>query len=201
MTCWLFSLYNHSVNTLQFYYADRVLGLSSLIKPRNIRDSYRLHPSKSRRADFLFFCEQMKTKEDKALIQKIASAMELSEYFILEILNPQNPHTPFILNNFLARFRPKGFAVFGPELAARLRGRPNSSTSGTPKQVSAEEGKEGRPNSSAPGLFKQEVALSENLSLSIPGCVLDKVSAFTGPDSPDLRKRKQSAWKILKRVL
>ena len=168
------------MNTLQFYYTHTVLGVSSVLQPKGIRDSYRLHPSCARKAGFLFFCDQIQGKEGKQLIQKIAGAMGLSEYLILEIINPQNPHTPFILNNFLSRFRPKGFVVFGLELARRLMQNP----------LPAEEDS---------SLLKWQVSQKGQTFFTVPACLLDTLSAFIGPDSPHLRKKKESAWNRLKK--
>ncbi len=122
------------------------------------------------------------------MIQKIAGAIGSSRRLILEILNPQNPHTAFILNNFLIRFQPKGFVVFGMDLARRLikNPLPAPNTEGF--------------NTADSFLLKREIRISKNKTFTVPACVLDKVSAFTGPDLPNLRKKKQSAWNTLQQI-
>ena len=59
------------MNAIQFYYISNVLGVSSIIQPEKLRSVYRLHPSLEKQTDFLLFCRQLKTEEEKQLIQKI----------------------------------------------------------------------------------------------------------------------------------
>ncbi|MDE0118886.1 MAG: hypothetical protein OXM55_02620, partial [Bdellovibrionales bacterium] len=108
------------MNGSQFYYAHNVLGISSLLKPQKIRSTYRLHHSSEKEIDFLFFCQQLNTEKDPSLIQKIAQALGFPNYAIVEIRDKQNPYVPYILNNLLTRFCPKGFVIFGPDLAPHL---------------------------------------------------------------------------------
>ncbi len=128
------------MNTSQFYYAHNVLGISSFLQPQKIRSTYRLYHSSETETEFLFFCQQLYSspplsqgpalqgsnkisinkEKDSSLIQKIAQALRFSNYGIVEILDKQSLHVPYILNNLLTRFCPKGFVIFGPDLASHL---------------------------------------------------------------------------------
>ena len=75
------------MNAGQFYYVHNVLGVSTVIQPEGVRSAYRLHNNSIEKPDFIFFCEQIKTVEDKILIQKIAKAIGSSRELIIEVLN------------------------------------------------------------------------------------------------------------------
>ena len=209
------------MNTLQFYYANTVLGVSSVIQPKKIRSAYRLRPHSIEQIDFLFFCDPINKKEDKILIQKIAKAIGSSEYLIAEILDSKNSHIPFMLNNLLTRFLPKGFVIFGNDLSDRLTEKcsnplPAESATGSAGAGQAATDRTDKTKQknqifsvtkttsillnqkkSLPKQIKWKVSINHNKQYHIPGCILNEINDFTGPNSPELQKKKQSAWSTL----
>ena len=168
------------MNALQFYYVNTVLGASSVIQPQKIRSAYCLHRSSEKQTNFLFFCNHLNTKEEKELIQKIATAIDHSESMIVEILDMKNTHIPLLLNNFLTRFLPKGFVIFGHDLAFRLA------------RFSSNKTKDKKIN--------WKGVINKNQQHFVPGCVLNTMSDFTGPASLEVRERKKQAWNTLRQT-
>ena len=169
------------MNALQFYYAHTVLGISSFILPQKSRNIYRLHQSSKKQVDFIFFCDSLHTKENKELIKKIAQALNSSDYIIVEILQSQSTSIPSIIKNLLTRFLPKGFIVFGSELAPHLTAKDNIL-----KRISWK--------------ISETISINKNQNQSIPGCVLDTIKALTGPHSSEIQERKKQAWNRLRTV-
>ena len=159
------------MNALQFYYVRTVLGVSSVIQPEVLRSVYRLLNNSAGKADFLFFCDPVKSVEEKHLIQKMAKAIGSSKELILEVLN-QTHSEKAMLDNLLTRFLPRGFVIFGANLGYSLIN----------KKIT-------RP-----------VSISRQETLSIPGCVLNPLSDFTGKDSLKIQNTKQQAWNLLKKT-
>ena len=195
------------MNALQFYYAHTVLGISSFIQPERFRTNYRLRYGSTKRADFLFFCSPLKTKEEKTLIQKIAQALDSSDYIIVEILNTQNSHTPFILNNLLTRFLPRGFVIFGSDLSSHLTEKNNSdhlisqsTTTQEKRNNISVKTKSSSPNQSIYGKITEPISISQNQKQLITGCVLNVIDDFTDPDPIKTQERKKQAWNTLKQT-
>jgi len=64
------------MNSLQFYYAHTVLGISSIVQPAWVRSTYRLHGHSEKQIDCLFFCDHLYRTEGKILIKdRIADNM------------------------------------------------------------------------------------------------------------------------------
>ncbi len=169
------------MNAGQFYYVHNVLGVSTVIQPEGVRSAYRLHNNSIEKPDFIFFCEQIKTVEDKILIQKIAKAIGSSRELIIEVLNRSGfiSKNGTILDNLLTRILPKGFVIFGQSLSQYLIGNRAGNSDGKISRL----------------LF-----LSTQETLSVPGCVLSPLNNFTGLNSAEVQKTKQHAWTILKKV-
>lgn len=198
------------MNVLQFYYTHTVLGISSIIQPKKTRTTYRLHCSSAKQTDFLFFCNKLKTKEEKTLIQKIAKALDSSDHIIVEILNTQSSHTSVILGNLLTRFLPRGFVIFGSDLAFHLMGKNNKNSDYPVSQSTMTQEKRNNisvktkppsPNQSIHGKITEPISISQNQNQLITGCVLNVIDDFTDPDSTKTQERKKQAWKILRQVL
>ncbi len=170
------------MNAMQFYYARTVLGVSSFIAPQKVRKLYRLHYSSKKQVDFMFFCGPLHTKENKKLIQKIAQALNSSDYIIAEILQTQSPSIPSIINNLLTRFLPtKGFVIFGSDPVSHLTDKENTFKKNSWK-------------------ITETVSINKNQSQSIKGCVLDTIDNLTGLQSAEIQERKKQAWNRLRAV-
>ncbi len=159
------------MNALQFYYVRTVLGVSSVIQPEALRSVYRLLNNSTTKADFLFFCDPVKSVEEKHLIQKMAKAIGSSQALILEVLN-QTHLEKAMLDNLLTRFLPRGFVIFGANLGYSLIN----------KKIT------------------QAVSINAKETLSVPGCVLNPLSDFTGKDSLKIQNTKQQAWNLLRQT-
>ena len=193
------------MNTAQFYYIYKALGISSFLQPQKIRSTYRLHYSSGKETDFMFFCNQLNTEKDRLLIQKIAQALGSSEYITVEVLDLQNPHTPFMLKNLLTRFLPKGFVIFGPDLASHLNPKgfdfmnseqaPSTNINRKPEELSNEVS-----TKNPLGKTMATISINKNQHQSISGCVLNALNDFTGSDVKEVQERKKQAWKILKQI-
>lgn len=158
------------MNSAQFYYIHKVLGLTSFIQPKNIRKAYRIHRSSYQQTQFLFFCSHLDTEEKKLLMQKIAQSLGYTNTMIISISDAHHPHIPLLLNNFLTRFMPKGFIIFGYDLASFL-------IPLNPKYI-------------------QNKKILWNKKIS--GCVLNPLSDFTDSDTSLVQTHKQQAWNLLK---
>ena len=156
------------MNASQFYYIHNVLGVSSFLKPQKIRSTYHLHYGSEKEISFLFFCNTLNTESDCRLIQKIAQALHACGYIIAEILDPQSTHVPFMLNNLLTRFRPKGFVIFGPDLAIHLN----------PKTFNAMNSEK----VPSPKMIKKPQGSSNQVSVNIP--IVSKLSGLKSSDIP-----------------
>ena len=165
------------MNSLQFYYTHKVLGISSIIQPAWVRSTYRLHDHSEKQVDCLFFCNHLNMKEGKVLIQNIAKAIDSSAYIIVEILDSHNPCVSFIPNNLLTRFQPKGFVIFGGGLAYQL-------FSDQVRNVHEK--------------ITRKIMIGQNQQYDIPGCVLSPINELTGSNLPEIQKKKQQAWNTLK---
>ena len=87
-----------------------------------------------------------------------------------------------ILNNLLTRFTPKGFIIFGSDLAIELT---EAYTTGKDSETIAE-----------------TIPINKHQKLSVPACVLPTIQDMTGdPHSPTVRDRKKQAWDTLKKFL
>ena len=212
------------MNTSQFYYAHNVLGISSFLKPQKIHSTYRLYNTSEKELEFLFFCQELhpssllsqkqalkgsnksiNTEKNNSLIQKIAQALGSSHYATVEVLDLKSPYLPFVLNNLLTRFVPKGFVIFGSDLASHLK----------PKDLIAQNSEENltleinKLKTKYPhkisvknlyGKITETIAINKNQHQSISGCILNKLSDFTEPDLKTVQERKKQAWEILKQV-
>ena len=186
------------MNMIQFYYINTVLGISSIIKPQKLRSIYHLHPSLKKQPDFLFFCHPLHTKEEKNLIQKIGKTFHPCEIQIVEIftdLTKQQPRkkepslntAPYefplrsTINSLLTRTLPKGFIIFGSDLATRL------TTTYTEKKI---------------GPITEAIHINSHQKKTISGCVIHTVSDMTeNPDSTKTQERKKQTWNTLKKLL
>ena len=166
------------MNSLQFYYLQEVFNISFVIRPQKNRDLYRLRPLCPKRADLLFFCSTLKTEEEKSLVQKIANSLTFYPV-IVEIRDPQNPGARLVLNNLITRFLPKGFVIFGAELANQLREKTNAHKNQTEK-------------------ISETALISKDRHALIPGLVLNPIRDFTGENQAQTRALKQKAWDILR---
>ena len=184
------------MTAIQLYYVNTVLGISSIIQPQKIRSIYRIHPSSAKSTDFLFFCHQLHTEEEKSLIQKIGKTLSPYENRIVEILadptekptekkelSLNTAHSESTLNkvmkNLLTRFLPKGFIVFGSDLAIHL-----TSTKNTTEKI------------------VETVPISHHQNQSIPGCVLHSIHDMVdSPNSTETQERKKQTWNNLKKFL
>ncbi len=180
------------MTAIQLYYVNTVLGISSIIQPREIRSIYRIHPSSTKPTDFLFFCHQLHTEEEKKLIQKIGKTLSPYENRIVEILTDPIEKRELVSNtaysestlnkvmkNLLTRFLPKGFIIFGSDLAIHL-----TSTKKTTEKV------------------VETIPISNHQEQSIPGCVLHSVRDMVGsPNSAKIQERKKQTWNNLKKFL
>ena len=164
------------MNSLQFYYVKKVLGLSSIIQTQDRRLTYRLHNSLGKKINFLFFCNNLPNK-NKELIQKMAQAIGVFDYAIVEILEEKNPRLPLIFKNLLTRFPAKGGVIFGQKLACKML---------DDKSCNAYEGS------------KYTISLSSHQEQKIPLCVFDDISKFMGPNLSKIKERKKQAWTGLK---
>ena len=108
------------MHTLPFYYVREVLGVKTALKPHALRTVYNLSRPLAQQTDFLFFCDTLKTPEAKSLVKNIVKALKAEEEQVAEILDLHSLHLTFLLTNLLTRFQPKGFVVFGKELAEKL---------------------------------------------------------------------------------
>ena len=186
------------MNVTQFYYMNTVLGISSIIKPPNLRSIYHLHPSLEKQSDFLFFCHTLHTKEEKNLIQKIGKIFSPFKIQIVEIFtesiqkHPKKKEVslnmkPFalplknIINSLLTRTLPKGFIIFGSDLAAHLI------TTYTEKKI---------------GTITETIYINHHQKNTLPGCVIHTVSDMTGDSiTTKIQERKKQTWDILKTFL
>ncbi len=164
------------IDRSQFYYASEVLGVSDIIKPRELHSIYRLQ-GRSKHSSFLFFCNQMKGEENLKMMRKMQEALEQKESQIVEISNVEHPYTrSYLFNNLLTRFYPRGFVIFGTHLAERLTGK-----------------------SQAIGKISYPLPVKESgQSPLIPGCVLKPISEFMNSDPHLVIEVKKQAWKQLK---
>ena len=186
------------MNVLQFYYINTVFGVSSIIQPQKLRSVYYLHPSLEKQTDFLFFCHPLHTKKEKELIQKIGKTLSPYKIQILEILanstkqqqtkkeflsNP--PTSKSILkntvNSLLTRTLPKGFIIFGSDLATHLTATYTEKKTGT---------------------IAETIHINSYQKKSIPGCVIHKLSDMLGDtNSTKIQERKKQTWNTLKKFL
>ena len=193
------------MNTAQFYYIYKALGISSFLQPQKIRSSYRLHYSSGKEINFLFFCHQLNMEQGNTLIQKIAQALGSSEHITVEVLDLQSPHTPFMLKNLLTRFLPKGFVIFGPDLASHLNPKGfdfmNSEQILSAKINRKPEEFSNEVSTKNPlGKIIETISINKNQHQSISGCVLNTLSDFTEGNLKEVQERKKQAWKILKQT-
>ena len=180
------------MTAIQLYYVNTVLRISSIIQPQEIRSIYRLHSSSAKQTDFLFFCHQLHTEEEKSLIQKIGKTLSPYENRIVEILSDPTDKKDLsssatysestlnkVMKNLLTRFLPKGFIIFGSDLAIHL-----TATKKTTEKI------------------VETIHISNYQKQSIPGCVLYSVRDMIGtPNSAKIQERKKQTWDILKKFL
>ena len=162
------------MNTQQFSYIKEVLGISSVIQPKEIQSIYRLSEgflNQTGPIDFLFFCDPITKPEEKNLLKKMAQALSAQAYLIVEILNPKDFYTKGIETHLLTRFIPKGLVFFGPLITQK------------PESVLSS--------------FQRTVPLNQNQTYRIPGCVLHPLSDFMSADSFKSQQIKQQAWSKL----
>ena len=191
------------MNTAQFYYIYKALGISSFLQPQKIRSTYRLHYSSGKEINFLFFCHQLNMEQGNTLIQKIAQALGSSEHITVEVLDLQSPHTPFMLKNLLTRFLPKGFVIFGPDLASHLnpKGFDFMNSEQALEFTKNPSNFSNKVNTKNPlGKIIETISTNKNQKQSISGCVLNALSDFTESDPKKVQERKKQAWKILKQT-
>lgn len=160
------------MNTEQFYYIHKVLGVSSFIQPKDIRAAYKLHNYLYKNTPFLFFCSHLDSNKKKLLIKKMALSLNYTNTMIIEVLNIHHPHISNLLNNFLTRFVPKGFVIFGYDLASCL-------------------------DHQSPQYLQNKKILWNN---KISGAVLNPLSNFTDSNPSLVKKYKLQAWDILKEL-
>ena len=162
------------MNINQFYYTNKVLGISSFICPKHLRSTYSLDTThysylsdnNIQKKTILYFTESLNT-EDKIIIQKINQALNQPDYILIEIKDLKSQSSLF--ENLLTRFSPKGFVIFGPQLASHL--------------ITANK------------TFGKINYQYDNKN--IDGCVLSEVKAYQG-DTPEVQKKKQEGWLHLK---
>ena len=153
------------MNINQFHYAHKVLGITSLIRPKQsiyTLDKTHYHPLFTNRQQkiMLYFTGAL-NKENKIIVQKINQALGKPDYILVEVLKYTKSH--FLLKNLLIRFSPRSFVLFGPQLAQSL-----IETNTTFGKI-------------------------HHADTNINGCILSEIKAYQG-DSPDVQKRKSEAW-------
>ena len=161
------------MNINQFYYVNKVLGISSLLRPEHLRFIYSLDAtqysymltSSAQKKTILYFTESLNV-EDKIIIQKINQALKHPDYILIEIKDLKFKFSLF--ENLLTRFSPQGFVIFGSQLAEYLINTTNET-------------------------FGKIHYANKNIS----GCILSEVKNYQG-DSLDVKKRKQEGWSHLK---
>ncbi len=162
------------MNVNQFYYTNKVLGISSFIRPKHLRFAYSLNTthysytsaSSTQKKTILYFAESLNI-EGKTIIQKINQALKQPDYILIEIKNIKP--TPSLFKNLLTRFSPQGFVIFGSQLAEHLIIK--NKTLGKIRYCCADK--------------------------YIDGCILSTVKNYQG-NSEDVQKRKQEGWSHLK---
>lgn len=158
----------------QLYYSNKVLGISSFVRPEHLRSIYSLdithypytHTCNIQKKTILYFTESLNT-EDKIIIQKINQALNQPNYILIEVKELKTKISLF--ENLLIRFSPQGFVIFGSRLAESL-----IKTNKTFGKIN-----------------------HQYNNKNIDGCILFEVKAYQG-DSPDVQERKKEGWLHLK---
>ena len=159
------------MNVNQFYYVNKVLGISSFLRPEHstysldIKHYSSTSTSSTQKKTILYFTESLDT-EGKTIIQKINQALKQPDYIIIEVKTTK--YLSSLFENLLSRFSPTGFVVFGSPLAKSLM---RTNTFG-------------------------KINYSQN-NRNINGCILSEVKTYQG-HSENVQKRKQEGWEHLK---
>ena len=164
------------MNPLQFYYIQEVLGVQTGIKPSELRSAYRLSRPVARQTDFLFVCDRLKTAKEKSLVKNIAKALKAEEEQVVEILDRQHQQNSVLLQNLLARLCPKGFVIFGQELAEKL--------------ISSSK-------LSKPFPYSLSIPATPYSQALILGCVIHSISQMSDLDPTEGQANKQKTWQVL----
>jgi len=167
------------MNALQFYYINEVLGIESVMQPKKVQSFYRIYRSSiSGTPEYFFFVSRTGEKELK-LIRNMAKAIDVKEYMVIEIIDLNNSPGVLPFNNLLTRFLPKGFVIFGPELASHFN---NINI----KKV--------------PMISKQSVSICKNISKDIPGVILYNIPDLMDGEPKIIQQRKQESWIVLQKT-
>ena len=153
------------MNINQFYYAHKVLGISSLVRPKSsafILDKTHYHPLLAdKQQKIMLYFTGVLSNEDKVIIQKINQALGQPSYILIEVLKYTQIHSLF--KNLLVRFSPRGFVIFDSQLTQSLI----------------------KTNTTFGKIYHADTNTN--------GCTLSELKAYRG-DSPDVQKRKSEAW-------
>ena len=117
--------------------------------------------------------------------------------FYNKVLKPEILNKNSILKNLLTRFYPKGFVIFGKELAEALISSSHlrTSTGSVTEQATGEAVLKVEKTSPFWALsFNQGTGLSNQ---TIPGCVIPSISQLTDPAPAKKQQAKQEAWQVL----
>ena len=191
------------MNALQMQYIKDVLGLRSVVQPKDIRSIYRIHKSIQDPA-YLFFLTTLKTGTSKTLknsqkiqkakpvedkqwekikhlVQKINQSLNASSPgWIIEILNLEDNRIHQILDQLLIRLQPKGFIIFDSYLAKKLLNNRYSLVSTREK-------------------IKYLVHWGGTQQITVPACTLNPIVEFLDmTDKANVQKNKRQAWEKLK---
>ena len=153
------------MNINQFYYAHKVLGITSLVRPKSaacILDRTHYHPLLAHKQQkIMLYFTGVLSSEDKFIIQKINQALGQPGYILVEVLKYTQLHLLF--KNLLIRFSPRGFVLFGSQLTQSLI----------------------KTNTTFGKIYHADTNIS--------GCILSELKIYRD-DSLDVQKRKSEAW-------